>query len=130
MNSIKLCMIAVMGIAITMTLKQWKADWLPLVRICFLLLFGTVILTMASPLIDYVHTLTETAEAQAYTAPLLKALGVAVLTHCCGEICRESGESSIATGVETAGKVEILLLSLPLLEELLGIARSLLETGV
>ena len=85
---------------------------------------------MASPLIDYVHTLTETAEAQAYTAPLLKALGVAVLTHCCGEICRESGESSIATGVETAGKVEILLLSLPLLEELLGIARSLLETGV
>ena len=130
MGSIKLCMIAVMGIAITMTVKQWKADWLPLVRIGFVLLFGTVIITMASPLIEYIHALTETAEAQAYTTPLFKAFGVAMLTHCCGEICRESGENSIATGVETAGKVEILLLSLPLIEELLGIARSLLETGV
>ncbi len=129
MSSIKLCMIAVMGVVIAMIVKQWKADWLPLIRMGLALLFATVILGAATPLIEYIHTLTETVGAQKYTDPLLKALGVAVLTQCCGEICRESGESSIATGVETAGKVEILLISLPLIDEILRVARSLLEMG-
>ena len=129
MGSIKLCMIAVLGISITMTLKQWKSDWLPLVRIGFVLLFGTVIIGMASPLIEYIHQLSQTAAAEKYTAPLIKALGVSVLSHCCGEICRESGESGIAVGLECAAKVEILLISLPLIEELIAAARSLLEIG-
>ena len=58
---------------------------------------------------------------------LLKALGIAVLTQCCAELCRESGESGVANGVELAGKVEILLLALPLIAEILSTARELLS---
>lgn len=122
-------MIAVMGIAVISILKQWKAEMLPLLRMALAVLFGALIIRAATPLIEYLHTLSDTVGAQAYTAPLFHALGVAVLTQCCAEICRESGEGSIATGVETAGKVEILLISLPLIDELLKAARTLLEIG-
>ena len=42
-------------------------------------------------------------------------------------ICRESGETGAASGVELAGKVEILLLSIPMLENVLNIVGELLN---
>ncbi len=58
---------------------------------------------------------------------LLKSLGIAMLTHICAGVCRDSGESSIAGYVELFGKIEIVLISLPLLRELIDTALKLLE---
>ena len=51
------------------------------------------------------------------------------MTQYVADICRESGESAAASGVETVGKLEILLLSLPLIDEILRVAERLLSMG-
>ena len=38
------------------------------------------------------------------------------------ELCRDAGESAIASKLELVGKAEIILLCLPLLRELIGLA--------
>ena len=43
------------------------------------------------------------------------------------DICRESGEGGAANGVELAGKVELLLLSLPLINDILSVTKELLS---
>ncbi len=129
MNLWKLCMLAVMGLTLALTIKTWKADLLPLLRIAIILLFGTALLTAAEPLLQTVQGLTVGKELGVSIEPLFKAVGIAVLTESCADICRESGESGIAKGVELAGKVEILLLCIPLINQILDMTRTLLETG-
>ena len=64
-----------------------------------------------------------------YAEVVFKGLGAALVTHICSAICRETGRSSLADGVEFAGKIEILLLSLPLVRELLSTVSELMSLG-
>lgn len=119
-------MLAVTGVSAAMVVKQWKTDFLPLLRLSLALLFAVAAVTTASPLVAYLAGLTHWDGVGGYAEILLKALGIAVLTQCCSELCRECGETAAATGVELTGKVEILLLCLPLINDLLSVAESLL----
>lgn len=122
-------MLAVLAISATAILKQWKADFLPLIRIGVAVLLGTLVITRAAPLFSYLRLLTDHTGMSEHAQLLFKALGLALLTQICADICRECGESGIAGGVELTGKIEILLLCLPLFTEILEIARTLLDTG-
>ena len=126
MTTLKFCMLAVTGVCAAMIVKQWKNDFLPLLRLALTLLFGIAAITAASPLVSYLSSLTGQDGVSPYAAILIKALGIAVLTQCCAELCRECGENGAATGVELTGKVEILLLCLPLVNEILSVAEELL----
>jgi stage III sporulation protein AD len=51
---------------------------------------------------------------------LLRVLCVAVITHVAANVCRDCGEATLAGYAELGGKIEILLLSLPLIEGIVG----------
>ena len=50
-----------------------------------------------------------------YLNTVFKILGIAYLASFCAEICRDAGEGNIASKVEFAGKILILVLSMPIL---------------
>lgn len=50
-----------------------------------------------------------------YLNTVLKILVIAYLASFCSEICRDAGESNIASKVEFAGKILILVLAIPIL---------------
>lgn len=126
MDSAKICFAAVTAVCLCVILKQWKSDFLPLLRLGITVAFALALLGLASPLAEYVKSLSDTATLGEDAAIPVKALGVAVLTQCCADICRDAGEGSVAGGVELAGKIEILVLCLPLVNRLLELARGLL----
>ena len=129
MDTLKLCMLAVVGVAAALIIKQWKGDFLPLLRVALVVLFAVAAIRTASPLISYLGELSGTDGLAEHAKILLKALSIAILTQCCAEICKECGENAAATGVELTGKIEILLLSLPLIHEILDVASDLLSLG-
>ena len=55
---------------------------------------------------------------------LLKITGIAYLTEFGANVCRDSGESAVASKVELAGKVLIISLSIPIL---LALSETLFE---
>ena len=121
-------MLAVPALFLLVIIKQWKSDFSPLLRVGFAVLFGSVAIAALSPVLQYLYSLLG-SEQTVYTTVLFKALGIAILSHYAAELCRESGEGGLAGGVETVGKIEILLLCIPLMEELLSFARNLLDYG-
>lgn len=127
MSSIQICMLAVAGVTAITVIKKWNSDFLPLLRIALTLLLTAAVLTWISPLIAYLHQLTELSGMVDSAEILLKALGIAWLTQCCADVCRESGEGGAANGVELAGKVELLLLALPLINRVLEVVGELLS---
>lgn len=127
MSTVQICLFAVTGVTLAVLVRQWKNEFLPLLRLALAVVLAAAVIAMSAPLVAYIRTLTEDAGVPGYAEFLLKALGLTVLTQCCAELCRESGEGGVANGVEIAGKVEILLLALPLIGEILSAARELLS---
>ena len=60
---------------------------------------------------------------------LLRSLGLAFATELCAGICRDSGETALAAWVETAGRLEILVLALPLVRAVADTVAGLLSAG-
>jgi stage III sporulation protein AD len=129
--TLRICCLAVLLLVLSLILRQWRAELLPFVRIAAVLAFATLLIGTLTPIVGYLRELTEQASIPSeHTSLLLKSLGLALLTQLCGEICRECGENTIADGVELIGKAEILLLSLPLIGEILSLTRELLSIGL
>lgn len=111
-------------------IRQMRADLAITVRMAgSVVLLGGVV-AMSAPIYSYLTELVSRAAPEQYAGVLIKALGVALLTHLGAEICRDCGEGGIATAVELAGKCEILLLSLPLVSSILSSAAELLNRSV
>lgn len=59
---------------------------------------------------------------KSHTDVILRVLGITYLTETSSEICKSAGESAVGGYIELAGRVEIMLLCLPLLRELTELA--------
>lgn len=57
---------------------------------------------------------------------LLKALGIVLIGRITADLCKDAGESAIASGVELAVKAAVLLTALPLLNRLLSLLQEVL----
>lgn len=62
----------------------------------------------------------------AVLAPVLKTVGIAILTRIAAELCRDAGEGGIAAAAETAGAAAAVLAALPLLRAVLSTITGLL----
>lgn len=83
------------------------------------LILGKTMETLA-PVRELMETLGERSGlSAAVLAPVVKTVGIALLTRVCAELCRDANESGIAAAVEIAGGVCALLVCLPLFEAVL-----------
>ena len=70
--------------------------------------------------LSLMDTLGETAGiVPAVLSPVVKTIGIAVVTRITAEICRDAKEGGIAAFVETAGAALALFVALPLMEAVL-----------
>lgn len=122
---------AILCVLVILILKKESPDSAVTLRMIAGVLLAIACISALKPIIEYVNELSESIgageEISSAVSVLLKALGVALLTHVCATVCRDSGEGSIAYYVELGGKIEIMILSLPLIKEIVDLALGLLE---
>lgn len=97
-----------------------------------ILIFG-IIVALLRENIDTLKAVLFTGEGGDFTKDaftlMLKALGVALVSRFCADVCRDCGENTLAGGVENAGKIVMVSLSLPILAQILERASEILEMG-
>ena len=116
-------------LVVLLVLRQIRPEWGTLVRLAAAVVAAGFILTMVSSVLSLVEELSSISEGAMPSDTwgiLLKALGVAFLSEVAASVCRDSGESGLAGWVEMAGRVEILLLSFPLIRTVLDTVSDLL----
>ena len=119
--------VALLAAVGVLLLRELRGGLAPLLKIgAALFLFGTAI-RMYAPVVTRIRTLFALAEGHALAAPVLRAVGVAVIAELSAALCRDLGEGTIADGVLFFGRIEILLLALPLIDRLLELAGELLR---
>ena len=116
-------------LVVLLVLRQIRPEWGTLVRLAAAVVAAGFILTMVSSVLSLVEELSSISEGAMPSDTwgiLLKAMGVAFLSEVAASVCRDSGESGLAGWVEMAGRVEILLLSFPLIRTVLDTVSDLL----
>lgn len=106
-------------------LKQLKPAAFPFYAVACTLVCGGYLISVLSPVTAYIKQLTEATALPSFFSLLFKAVGVSLLCSLASEICKGCGETGLASGVESAGKAVILLLSLPVVKYLLDSALGL-----
>lgn len=61
-----------------------------------------------------------------YLTIIFKGMGICYITQIAGDCCRDCGESSLAAQIELAGKVAMVIISLPLFRAVIGIIEALI----
>lgn len=117
--------IAVIGIVATILIAVIKVHR-PEIAIQISIITGIIIfLLILSKISSVIQLLSQYAEKAdidiSYIKTLFKIIGIAYITEFGAEICKDAGENSIASKVELAGKVTIILLAVPIITSLLDL---------
>ncbi len=125
----RICGLAILCLTVGLIVRQIRPELSGLVRIAAaVLIFGTLVSPLAERL-ETVIALLGGSGVEVYAQRMLRVLGIAFLTTICANVCRDSGENTLAGGVELAGKLAIVGLSIPLIEEILECATQLLGSA-
>ncbi|WP_343121120.1 SpoIIIAC/SpoIIIAD family protein [Intestinimonas butyriciproducens] len=124
---VKIAAIAVAAALCSVVVKKNVAELGMVLALCA----GAIILSCSLGALEGVKelmdTLADTAGlSPAVLAPVVKTVGIAVLTRVSAELCRDAKEGGIAAFVETAGAAAALFVSLPLLKTVLSMVTGLL----
>ena len=125
----KVCGIAAIASMLILLVKKWGSDIAVLLKIASSITLAAVCFGAVSPIVSYVKelsTMGETAGIANAAEFMLQVLAVAVVTHAFATICRDCGEGSLGGYVELAGKIEIILLSLPFVKGIIEMTVELL----
>lgn len=120
MDIIKIIGIAFLAVIIILILKQYRPEYEMYVSI----LAGAIIILMSLGKLDGIINLLNTISSKTsangqFLAILLKITGIAFLTEFAVSVCKDSGETAIASKVDLGGKVIIIAISVPIISSLL-----------
>ncbi|MEG0692612.1 MAG: SpoIIIAC/SpoIIIAD family protein [Oscillospiraceae bacterium] len=131
MNIFSIIGIAIISTAICILLKEYKPEYAMVVSLaCGIVLFSMIIVSLL-PAFKTMSDLMQKAQINTtYTKAIIKTLGVCYVTQLASDSCKDAGQSAIASKVELSGKVFIVIISLPLFEDLIDIAFSLINMNL
>ncbi|MBQ9279819.1 MAG: stage III sporulation protein AD [Clostridia bacterium] len=120
MNVIQIVSFAIVATMMGIVLKQYKPEYALLISI----FAGVVILTFAVSKISTIISLLESlindiGINKEFFVILIKITGIAYLIEFASNVCKDAGESAIASKVELAGKILIVTLSVPIISTLI-----------
>lgn len=124
---LKIAVVAVAGAICVVTLKKLT----PEIGVVLGILVGITILHLIMPYLksikDAMDRITEIANiSPALLSPIVKIVGISIITRLASEVCRDTKESGIASFVELSGAVTALVVSVPLMETVLEMVMELL----
>lgn len=124
---IKILGAAILCAIVGVVLRSVSHSFGDVVKIISAALLAGVVIVSASPLLELIFDICEGSQVNTYMTVMLKALGISFLTHICASVCRDAGEGTVAGYAELAGKIETLIISVPLIEEIIKVAEDLVE---
>lgn len=120
--------IGLVAAILAITLRQQR----PEIAVVLTIAAGAVIFFMvAGKLLSVVQALNQLMHRaqldNIYFGTVLKIIGIAYIAEFGSQICKDAGESSIASKIELAGKILIMVLALPIVLAVFDLITSIMQ---
>lgn len=127
MSITQVCGFGLLGVITVLVLKSFRPEYATVAGIAVgvLLLVGT--LTPLAEVLERVTAIAEETGFSVYSSVILKSVGIGILAQTTADVCRDSGVGTIASKVEFAAKILILIICLPILETLMSLIEGFLK---
>ena len=127
MEIVKIIGIGITALIIIIILKQYKPEFAVYISI----IAGIIILLMSMSKLSAIVTVlsnlgSKVGAGSQFLKILLKVTGIAILTEFAVSICKDSGETAIASKIDLGGKIIIVSISIPIITALLELIISIM----
>lgn len=127
MEIVQVIAIAFIATFIVMILKQYRPEFSIYISIIAGILIFFIVIAKFTSVIELIKKLSsKLGTNMQYFSLLIKITGIAYLSEFATNICKDSGETAIASKVELAGRVIIIAMSVPILGALIDTITSIL----
>ncbi len=121
---------ALIAASVIVLIRAYRPEMAMQVGIVSGLMLLIYIVLQTSGILESIMAITERYGIDtAYIGLLIKIIGIAYIAQFAGEICKDAGESALASKVELGGRVMILAAALPAALSLLDMVASLIPAG-
>lgn len=128
MSIVRIAGVALIACAAALVLKQIKPEFGIYIPICAAVI---IFIYAVSELCGIVSELSERLQRYipdgSYISVLFKSLGIAYTAQIATDVCRDAGESAVASKVELCGKVMILSCCIPVIYDVLDMIDEVLS---
>ena len=120
MEIIKIIGIGLIALILIIILKQYKPEFVIYVSLIAGALILILTFSKVSGIIELINSLSSKVSIhQEFITLLIKITGIAILTEFSVSICKDTGESAIASKIDMGGKVIMVSMSVPIIAGLL-----------
>ena len=124
---IRVALLCLTGAILALVVRQGSAVMELLLALCVTVTVTLFLLRSAAELFDFFRELGErSGVSPGLLTPLYKTVGIALVVRTGGALCRDAGQSALASAIDTAGTVCALLTALPLLREIMNMLLKLM----
>lgn len=118
MNIMQLAAVSVCISVLALAVKNIKSEMGQLISIAATVLVMLAVIPYITAVAATIREFAELSElGEKYLTPILKITGIAYISQIGSELCADSGEKALAARVETAGKIAVTVIALPVAKE-------------
>lgn len=127
MDSIKVCGIVICALCVLLMFKNLRSEYSLFIRIILTLGVSLITTALIYPILTYIGEISSGTALEKHLPSLIKALGIAISVQITADICKDAGEEAIATRIYLFGQAEILIISIPIIKNLLSLCGDIIK---
>lgn len=127
MDAVKIIGVGLIALIIIVIIKQYKPEFAIYISLVSGIIIIFLVFGKLSGIISILTDLSKKAGINAtYLSIILKITGIAILTEFGVSICKDAGETAIASKIEFGGKIIIISISVPIIAALLEVITTII----
>ena len=120
MDIIKIIGVGLIALIIIIIVKQYRPEFTMYDSVAAGIIILLLVMDKLSAIINLLTNLANrTSINNEFIFLLIKITGIAILTEFASSVCKDSGETAIASKVDMGGKIIIIAMSIPIIASLL-----------
>lgn len=125
---VKVACVAIIAVFLCVIVRQYRAEYTLFIALGAGIIIWSMLSDTFSGAVESMRLmLSGTGVDSDYISIVFKALGICILTQIASDLCRDCGESALATKTELAGKIAILAVAMPMITSLAQISIELIN---
>ena len=117
---VKIIVVVLICALVSVLLKTYKPEIASFFTLAVSLFVLCYLVTELEEIIEVIKTFGDKAKIPAaYMSILLKMVGISYLSEFASSLCKDAGQGTLGTNIETVARVSMLILSIPVLRSIL-----------
>ena len=127
MEILKIAALSLIAVILITIVKNYKMEFaIPTAVACSILILYYLLDSMRYGFTYITDFYNKLEYGKSYYPIIIKALAIAYITEFTSQLCKDAGESSIASKVELAGKIFIFIVAVPVFASIFNLVNKLL----